>query len=92
MKIIRDGKEFELTMGELMNAHDEYELENCIEDIKDVYRQSESEIELTENQIKEIAEQALHNLGKNDSYCESYWISLQCTFDEYVDKYCEEEY
>ena len=91
MKIIRDGKEFELTMGELMVAYDEYRLENCVEDIKDIYRQSEDEVELTENQIKEIAEQALHNLGKNDSYCESYWMSLQYTFDECVSEYIEEE-
>lgn len=94
MKIYRDGKEFELTFSELMQAHEEYKLDCMIEDVKYVYEQSEHEVYLSEEQIREMAIQALHNLGKNDSYFEAYWMSVQCTLDDYIDNLPvdEEEY
>jgi hypothetical protein len=85
MKIYRDGKEFELTFSELMQAHEEYKLDCMIEDVKNVYEQSEHEVDLSEEQTREMAIQALHNLGKNDSYFEAYWMSVQCTLDDYID-------
>ena len=77
MKIIRDGKEFELTFSELMRAHEEYELNGMIEDVKSTYDQGEYDVELSEEQIEEIAMFALHNLGKNDGYMESYCMSVE---------------
>lgn len=84
MKIFRDGKEFELTFSELMSAHEEYELDCMIEDVKSQYAQDEYDVELTDKQIEEVASLALHNLGKNDSYFESYWMSVEYTLNDYI--------
>lgn len=85
MKIYRDGREYELTFSEMIQANDEYKLDCMIADVKSQYEQDEHEVELSEDQIKEVAIQALHNLGKNDSYYESYWMSVQYTLDDYID-------
>lgn len=95
MKIFRDGKEFELTFSELMSAHEEYELDCMIEDVKSQYAQDEYDVELTDKQIEEVASLALHNLGKNDSYFESYWMSVEYTLNDYINNLPvdeEEEY
>lgn len=85
MKIFRDGKEIELTFGEMIRAYEEYKLDCMIEDVKNQYEQGEYDIELSEEQIEEVAIQAVHNLGKNDSYFEAYWMSVQYTLDDYID-------
>lgn len=85
MKIIRGGKEFELTFSEILRAHEEYELDCMVEDVKNQYEQGEYDIELSEEQIKEVASFALHNLGKNDSYFEAYWMSVEYTLNDYID-------
>jgi hypothetical protein len=84
MKIFRDGKEFELTFSELMSAHEEYDLDCMIEDVKSKYEDEEQDVELSEDQIREIAIDTLHNLGKNDSYFESYWMSVGYTLNDYI--------
>jgi hypothetical protein len=84
MKIYRDGKEFELTLSELMSAHEEYELDCMVEDVKSQYERDGHEVELTDQQIEEVANLALHNLGKNDSYFESYWMSVEYTLGDYI--------
>lgn len=91
MKIYRDGKEFELTFSELMRAHEEYELDGMIEDVKSTYTQGEYEVDLSEEQIGEIAMFALHNLGRNDGYMESYWMSVQYTLEDYIDNLSVDE-
>lgn len=85
MKIYRDGKEFELTFSEMIQANEEYELDCMIDDVKNQYAQGEYDIELTEEQIEEVAMFALNNLSKNDSYFEAYWMSVQYTLDDYID-------
>ena len=85
MKIYRDGKEYELTFSEMIQAHEEYEFDCMVEDVKSQYKQGEYDVELTEEQIKEVAMFAVHNLGKNDSYFEAYWMSVECTLDDYID-------
>lgn len=85
MKIYRDGKEYELTFIEMMNAYEEYKLDCMIDDIKGVYEQGEYDVDLSDEQIKEAAKRALHNLGKNDDYYESYWTSVEYTLDDYID-------
>ena len=85
MKIYRDGKEYELTFSEMIQAHEEYEFDCMIEDVKNQYAQSEYDIELSEEEIGTVASFALHNLSKNDSYCESYWMTVQYTLDNYID-------
>lgn len=85
MKIYRDGKEYELTFSEMIQAHEEYELDCMIEDVKGQYTQGEYDIELTEEQIEEVAMFALNNLSKNDSYFEAYWMSVEYTLDNYIE-------
>ena len=82
MKIFRDGKEFELTFSELIRAHDEYELDGAIEDVRSLIGPETPQ--LSDEQVREIATQAMHNLSKNDSYFESYWMSVQYTLDDYI--------
>ena len=84
MKIYRDGKEFELTFSEMIQAHEEYKLECMIEDVKGQYERDGYDVELTDEQIEEVASFALHNLGKNDSYFESYWMSVEYTLGDYI--------
>lgn len=91
MKIIRDGKEFELTFSELISAHEEYEFDCMIEDVKSQYEQGEYDIELSEEQIEEVAMFALRTLSKNDSYYEAYWMSVEYTLDDYIDNLPIEE-
>ena len=91
MKIYRDGKEYELTFSEMIQAHEEYKLDCMIADVQNVNESGTRDIELSEEQIKEVAIQALHNLGKNDSYYEAYWMSVTYTFDDYIDNLSIEE-
>lgn len=84
MKIIRDGKEYELTFSEMIQAHEEYELDCMVEDVKNVYEQGEYDVELSEDDISEVAGFALHNLSKNDSYFDAYWMSVEYTLDNYI--------
>ena len=85
MKIYRDGKEFELTFSEMIQANEEYKLDCMIEDVKGQYAQGEYDVELTEDQIEEVAMFAVNNLSKNDSYFEAYWMSVEYTLDDYID-------
>lgn len=89
MKIIRDGKEFELTINEISQAYEEYRLDCMIDDVRGEYEQGEYDVDLSEEQLKEIAEWALHNLGKNDDYYESYLMSVECTINQYIDEKCK---
>jgi hypothetical protein len=91
MKIYRDGKEFELTFSEMIQVSDEYKLECMIEDVRGAYEQGEYDVDLSEKQIREVASCALHNLGKNDSYYEAYWMSVQYTLDDYIDNLSVDE-
>lgn len=85
MKIYRDGKEIELTFSEMIRAHEEYEFDCMIADVKNKYEQGEYDVDLSDKQIEEVASRALHNLGKNDSYYEAYWMSVEYTLDDYID-------
>ena len=85
MKIYRDGKEIELTFSEMIQANEEYKLDCMIEDAKSKYDKDEYGVELTDKQIEEGAMFAVNNLSKNDSYFESYWLTVQYTLDDYID-------
>ena len=85
MKIFRNGEAFELTFTEIIQAHEEYEFECAIEDVKGILNSGTRNIKLSEEQINEVAGLALHNLGKNDSYYEAYWMSVEYTLDDYID-------
>lgn len=91
MIIYRDGQAIELTFSEMIRAHEEYELDCMIQDVKSVYEQGEYDVELSEEDIGEVAMFALHNLSKNDGYYDSYWGSVQYTLDSFVDNMPIEE-
>ena len=85
MKIFRDGKEYELTFSEMIQANEEYKFDCMVEDVKSQYEQGEHDVELSEEQIEEVAMFAVNNLSKNDSYYEAYWMTVQYTLDDYID-------
>ena len=85
MKIYRDGKEFELTFSEMIQAHEEYKLDCMIEDVRSKYEEGDYDVELSEEQIEEVAMFAVNSLSKNDSYFEAYWMSVEYTLDDYID-------
>lgn len=85
MKIYRDGKEYELTFSEMIQAHEEYELNCMISDVNELIENGSRDIELSLEQINEVSMAAVHNLGKNDSYFDAYWLTVQYTLDDYID-------
>lgn len=85
MKITRNGQEFELTYLELMAAHTEYEHRSTIEDIDARYDEYERGVGLTSDDMREIAERVINNLGHCDRYFETYWDVVDQTIDEYLE-------
>ena len=90
MKIFRNGEAFELTFTEIIQAHEEYELECAMDDVESVHKQGEYDVNLSKEQIKEVARRTLRNLSKNDSYYESYWLTVEYTLDQYVNDIAKE--
>lgn len=88
MKITRNGQEYDLTFSELMDAHDEYELDCMIADVKKSFAQDSDykDIELSDEQIRDIAENAIHNLSKNEPYGEAYWESVNGTLKDCINE------
>jgi hypothetical protein len=75
MKIIRNGIEYELTWAEMRAAYEEKDREYLIEDIK--CKAEEMEVELTEEKIKNAVDVVNSGLEHNDSYWESYWMTIE---------------
>lgn len=75
MKIIRNGTEYELTWQEMREAYDIMRREYLKEDIES--RAEEMEVDLTEEDIMRIAAKANKTLENNDSYWDSYWMSIE---------------
>lgn len=84
MKIYRDGEAFELTFGEIIQAHEEYEHHCAIEDVESILESGAREVELSSDQISEVASLALRRLNKNDNYFESYWMTIEDEIDDYI--------
>ena len=79
MIIERDGIKIKLTENELWKAYKEYKMESTIEDVRETIIQNpEAAQDFTDDEIKDIAETALNGLANDDSYCESYWESINC--------------
>jgi hypothetical protein len=82
MKIIRDGKEFELTQQELREAYTEKHMEYLREDVAS---QAESdEITLDEGDLDIIADRFENALGKCDGYWDHYWNVMHYVISEYA--------
>lgn len=84
MKIIRDGKEIELTADELRMAYEEKRLEYFAEDVKSSVENIELEEALDESDCEEVAWRFDKALGRNDSYWDSYWCTLESVIEEYI--------
>ena len=80
MKIIRNGVEYELTWSEIFDAHREYERECFIEDIK--AKAEEMEVDLTNRDMDEIVDLAMHSYNNDDYLWESYWNDIQYAIEE----------
>jgi hypothetical protein len=69
----------------MIQAHEEYEFDCMISDVKELLENGSRDTDLSDKQIEEVASYALRNLGKNDSYYEAYWMSVEYTLDDYID-------
>lgn len=83
MKIIRDGIEYELTPAEMRVVYLQMKAEYLREDIE--AKAEEMEIKLSENTIANVVERAGKCLSNNDSYWESYWMTIEYVINEQVE-------
>lgn len=81
MKIIRNGKEFELTQEELRKAYEEKHMEYLKEDVTSQLEEDEN---LNDVDIELIAERFEDALGHNDGYWDRYWDTMAYVINEYV--------
>lgn len=80
MKIIRNGIEYKLTAAEMREVYNKMKTEYLIEDIQ--AKADEMEIELSDENIKKIANSVDKSLSNNDSYWESYWMTIEYVIRE----------
>ena len=94
MKICRDGKEYELTFSEMIQANEEYKLDCMIEDVKEQY---ETILEEDKAYYVEIEEEESDWTGNIEIDCYVYlfddegkqlhvdtWYTLEVGFAMYV--------
>ena len=79
MKIIRDGKEIELTYNEIRDAYNEYHSSCLKEDIEG--KAEEMEVKIPDELMDKVMYRAEKTIGNNDSYWESYWMSIEYAID-----------
>ena len=84
MKIYRDGKEIELTLAELREAYEEKHFEYFMEDVKGSVEDMDLENEFDVSDYGELAWRFDKALGRNDSYWDSYWRTLENVIEEYI--------
>ena len=84
MKIYRDSKEIELTPEELRMAYEEKHLEYLAEDVKNQVEIMELKEEFDKTDCDELAWRFDNALGRNDSYWDSYWCTLENVIEEYI--------
>ena len=83
MVIYRNGIEYELTATELMDAHTEYEMNCMVQDVKNFHEDREYPF-LSDGSAKEIAEIAIRNLSKCDSYFDAFWDVVEVSIRDKV--------
>jgi hypothetical protein len=84
MKIYRDGKEIELTAEELRMAYEEKKLEYFAEDVKNSVEGMELDEEFDVGDYETLAYRFDRALGRNDSYWDSYWFTLENVIEDYI--------
>lgn len=87
MIIKRFGREIELNILELIRAYDEYRIMSALRDIKSIYQRKGNDIELTDEQLRSIAKEAVDNLSKNTKYKEACSENLNNTFNSCVNRF-----
>lgn len=75
MKIIRNGIEIELTWAEMREIYEFMKRDYIKDDI--VCKLKETGIELDDDEIENIVEIVESGLSHNDSYWESYWLTIE---------------
>lgn len=80
MNIIRNGFAYELTWQEMREAYLVVDREYLKEDI--VSKAEDMGIDLSNKDLNNIAENVHKALGHNDSYWDSYWMSIEYVLKE----------
>lgn len=83
MKIIRDGKEIQLTDNEIYNAYKEYHRDCLKEDI--LSKADEMEVEIPDDLLNKVLHRVDKTLVNNDSYWEIYWMSIEYTIEDVLE-------
>lgn len=82
MKIIRNGIEYELTNEEMRNAYHVMRMQYFKEDVES--QLEDICVELSDDDIQKIAVSVEKALGNNDSYWESYWMTIEYLIKDYI--------
>ncbi len=80
MKIIRNGIKYELTHEEMREAYEIMKAAYLREDIET--KAEEMGIELSEDTMRHVVGRVDKCLSNNDSYMESYWITIEYALEE----------
>ena len=80
MKITRNEIEIELTNEEIREAYEIKRKEYLIEDIR--CKLEEMELEMSDDEIEDVAGITESTLGNHDSYWECYWMSVEYAIEE----------
>lgn len=80
MKIVRNGIEIELTWAEMREIYEFMKRDYIKDDI--VFKLEETGIELDDDEIENIVEIVESGLSHNDSYWESYWLTIEYALNE----------
>jgi hypothetical protein len=83
MKIIRNGIVYELTRAEMREVYEKMKAEYLREDIE--IKAEEMEIELSDATIDYVVSRVEKCLSNNDSYMDSYWMTIECVLEEQVE-------
>ena len=83
MNIIRNGIEYELTYAEMREIYEEMKLEYLKEDVES--KAGEMEIELSDATIGRVVDRVDNGLSNNDSYMESYWMTIEYAIKEQME-------
>jgi hypothetical protein len=75
MKLVKNGIEIELTYAETRKVYELMRDGYIREDI--MHKAEEMEVELTEEKIKNAVDVVNSGLEHNDSYWESYWMTIE---------------
>ena len=83
MKIVRNGIEYKLTAAEMRVIYEKMKDEYLREDIES--KAYEMEIDLSKTDVDNIVRRVDKCLSNNDSYMESYWLSIEYVLNEQME-------